>query len=200
MDTTFLTKEQKKLVEENYNLIYTVVPKIAASDFYDIDSEDIEQTALMYLCEAAAEYDSASGCTFSTYAVNFIRMRLFDEYAAKRRKNADYHAGRTSVTDDDGDELDISEIVAARENTENAVILSETVLNLTEEISILRKKNSGNAVAAKIIEEIIGGKDQADAIREVSRENGVSYSYCTRVLRGFREKLKEYAVREGIYA
>lgn len=199
MKTNILTDEQRKLVEENYNLIYAVIPKIVASDFYDIDPEDLEQIALLHLCGAAAEYDSSSGCTFSTYAVNYIRMRIFDEFAAKRRKNADYHAGRAVVTDDEGNELDISDIAVAEENAEKQTVYSGTVLSLKSEIEILKKKNAGNEVAAQIIEEIMNGTPQPDAIRKISSSRGIAYSYCSRVLREFREKLKEYAIREEIY-
>lgn len=199
MKTNILTNEQKKLVEENYNLIYAVIPKIAASDFYDIEPEDLEQIALLHLCGAAAEYDPASDCVFSTYAVNYIRMRIFDEFAAKRRKNADYHAGRAVITDDDGNELDISEIAVAEENAEKRTIYSGTLLSLKSEIEILKMKSSGNEVAAQIIEEILNGTPQPDAIRKISNSRGIAYSYCSRVLREFREKLKNYAIREGIY-
>ena len=64
-----LSTEQRKLVEENHNLIYAVIHRLNLSveDYYDI--------AAIGLCKAAIKYDSERGM-FSTFAFSVIRNEI----------------------------------------------------------------------------------------------------------------------------
>ena len=74
-----MTEEQQKLVIDNYNLIYKIVDKIHAEQNVLYDKDDLCQTALEAMCEAAIMYnkDNEQKAAFSTYACNAIANRLY---------------------------------------------------------------------------------------------------------------------------
>lgn len=68
-----LTDEQRKLVEDNINLVHYVVSRSPLRDEYEYD--DLVQIGCIGLMYAAIDYDPARGA-FSTFAVPGIRYQL----------------------------------------------------------------------------------------------------------------------------
>ena len=70
-----LTDEQKRLVEENHNLIYKVL--------YDhhLDIDEWYDVAAIALCKAAALFDPELNYQFSTYACAAIWNNICNQYA-----------------------------------------------------------------------------------------------------------------------
>lgn len=68
-----LTLEQQKLVEDNHNLIYSLLKamSVSADDYYDV--------AAIGLCQAAALFDASKGLKFSTYAYTAMRNEVLKE-------------------------------------------------------------------------------------------------------------------------
>ena len=62
-----MTEEQKKLVEDNHNLIYFMIHK------YNLDIEEYYDIFALSLCKAAINYDINRGTTFSTYAISVMK-------------------------------------------------------------------------------------------------------------------------------
>lgn len=77
-----LTQEQQKLVEDNHNLIYSILRKMNLSDdeFYGI--------AAIGLCKAAMSYGKSNKVVFSTYAHHVMHAEIKNEFirlGAKKR-------------------------------------------------------------------------------------------------------------------
>ena len=76
-----LTSEQKKIVEDNHNLIYFYINKnnLDETEYYDL--------LALSLCKAAKKFDPSKG-KFSTFAMHCFKMdhliELRDKKAAKR--------------------------------------------------------------------------------------------------------------------
>ena len=74
-----LNDEQRKLVEQNHNLIYSAMTKcgIRRQDF-----DDYYGFAAIGLCKAAIDYDKTRCISFSTYAYLCIEyeIRVFNKY------------------------------------------------------------------------------------------------------------------------
>lgn len=77
---TALTDSERKLVEENHNLIYkfAVDSKIDADEYYDV--------LAIGLCTAAKLFDPTHGTKFSTFAYRCMRTELFQTMRGERAK------------------------------------------------------------------------------------------------------------------
>lgn len=68
-----LTDAQRKLVEDNINLVHWVMHNYFKSYYPgSYDYEDLSQQGMLMLCRAARSFDESKGCKFSTYASQFI--------------------------------------------------------------------------------------------------------------------------------
>lgn len=81
-----LTEEQKKLVEDNHNLIYFVLRRFNWNimRYYDI--------AAYALCRAAMSYNPNNEIKFSTYAVKSIVYNIWRERKKEKSYANKYHA------------------------------------------------------------------------------------------------------------
>ena len=104
-----LTKQQ--LIEDNMNLVYSLVSREYPAYLYD---EDIIQTGMLGLCKAAERWDETKS-KFSNFAWHCIRNEIIDEF--KRRAK---HQGVLSldyeVDGDDGERLPFSSFVVGQED------------------------------------------------------------------------------------
>ena len=69
-----LTDEQKKLVEENYNLIYGFCA------LHKIDKDEYSDILSLALCESAMKYDATKQTSFSSYAYSLMDKRMKNEH------------------------------------------------------------------------------------------------------------------------
>jgi RNA polymerase sigma factor (sigma-70 family) len=87
---------KQQLIEDNMNLVYSLVSKEYRSHLND---EDIIQAGMLGLCKAADKWDESRG-NFSTYAWYSIRNAIIDEFKQRAK-----HQGVLSLDYevDDGD-------------------------------------------------------------------------------------------------
>lgn len=71
---------KKQLIEENMNLVYSVVSKEYPTYLYD---EDIIQSGMLGLCKAADSWDESKS-KFSTYAWRCIRNEINNEFISRK--------------------------------------------------------------------------------------------------------------------
>lgn len=71
---------QQQLIEDNINLVYSLISKEYPTYVYD---EDIIQSGMLGLCKAANTWDD-SKAKFSSYAWKCIRNEIYQEF--RRRK------------------------------------------------------------------------------------------------------------------
>lgn len=69
-----MTEAQKKLAEENYNLIG------GFCNLYNLEKEDYSDILSLALCESAIRFDSTKGIAFSTYTYQIMNNRMIDEF------------------------------------------------------------------------------------------------------------------------
>lgn len=82
--TNKLTEEQKQLVADNHNLIYSIINQYKLS--YNTP-EDYYGAAAVGLCNAALHYDSSKNIKFSTYAYVCMSREIQKEKDINRTNN-----------------------------------------------------------------------------------------------------------------
>jgi|ERR1035437_7325289 RNA polymerase sigma factor (sigma-70 family) len=70
----------QKLVEENLDLVKKVSYKTKLPELTTFTYDDFMQAGYEGLCTAAEKYDKTKNPNFSTYAYNFIRWEILNQY------------------------------------------------------------------------------------------------------------------------
>ena len=169
-----LTDEQRKLVEENHDLIYGYAMKhnISVDDYYGV--------LAMGLCDAAKKFDKSKG-SFSTIA--YMRMRwMFDWYLQ--------HEGRASKIPDSEvfsynrptnseSKTFFFEVIGDNFSTDNSMIDDIALNSFVDTLS--EKEN-------EVIKLLLDGKSQVDIANMMGvKKQNVGYYVST-----IRKKWKEY--------
>ena len=114
-----LTDEQRKLIEDNHNLIYSFLRK------HDYDPEEYYGLAAIGLCKAARTYDKSKG-SFSTYAYRAMRGCVIndirDRSAAKRIPENLIDSYNNEICTEDGGIVEYMDILASNEDLEKEVV------------------------------------------------------------------------------
>ena len=106
-----LTDEQKKLVEDNHNLIYFTIHK------YNLDIEEYYDIFALALCKAAINYDINKGPTFSTYAV----WAMKNEFLLSIRKAKAQRRSGTCIS--------INDVVYDNTSDDSSITLEDMLTN-----------------------------------------------------------------------
>lgn len=121
-----LNDEQRKLVEDNHNLIYFYARK------HHIDLEEYYDVLAMALCYAAYHYDSSKG-TFSTLAIRTMEMKMYNDY---RSKNYDKRKISNDVVYYEENFL-LDDVLPPAEKTEHIAIRNVNYSNVINKINNL---------------------------------------------------------------
>lgn len=182
-----LNDEQRKLAEDNHNLIYSILQKYKLG--YD-DVEDWYGIAAEGLCKAAATYDPSSGNTFSTYAYTVMgndikcmfRHKYSRETVSVNNANSDnkrvypvVYSLSESITDDGNCVLD--DVIGSDSFVEN--------LEYWDIIECVLKKMSPKC--KYIIKMLIDGYKQSEAAKKI----GCSRAYVNSVWIDFVTKCRK---------
>lgn len=121
-----MTEEQKKLVEENHNLIYSCLRRNGwqVEEYYDV--------AAIALCNAAMNYNSEHGSPFVTYAWSCMMYAVFkeiDKANCDKRIPSDKLSSinRVMYNNEHGEQVEFLEIVRSNDDLENDSILRASV-------------------------------------------------------------------------
>ena len=106
-----MTEKQKKLVEDNHNLIYFMIHK------YNLDVEEYYDIFALSLCKAAINYDVNKGYAFSTYAASAMK----GDYLHNIRKGKAQCRSGTCVS--------IDEVVYDNNSDGSSITLEDTLSN-----------------------------------------------------------------------
>ena len=101
----------KKLVEDNMNLVYFAISKYYPTYIHD---EDIIQTGMVGLCQAAKRWEEGRG-TFSTFAVKCICNEINMEFR-QRNKHKGVLSLDYEVESDDGDKVPMIDLIVGEED------------------------------------------------------------------------------------
>ena len=166
-----LTEEQKKLVEENHNLIYWFAKKyhVPIEEYYDVLAQG--------LCMAAYHYDP-SKCSFSTYAYLCMNTEMHVEYRKTLRKS-EIPQGNIFHYEN---AWQLSDLIPTNEKTENKVIDRISYENLISLLNdILNDKDK------EVLTHILNGL----TMREIAKIEGTSHQAIHNRMKKIRDKVKK---------
>lgn len=134
-----MTEEQKRLVEENMDLVPYVVNKFFNRHF---DKDDLISIGNIGLIRAAKGYNSNKKIKFSTLAVTSIKNQILNSFAYKGRKRRTLQEGEKLLSLDylyntkDGKKFQLSEFIPDDLNVSDVVVnrvLVEKMLSVLNE-------------------------------------------------------------------
>lgn len=154
-----MTEEQRKLAEDNHNLIYDFIHKngLNVDDYYDIFA--------IGLCKAAINYDSTKG-EFSTLAFECMRNYFKNHLGYINKKGAipqnqlmSYNACLVDVLDGEADESFINSVILGSEFDVSEFVIGDIIhfqfLNLLKDrerviVKLLESGLNQRQIAEKI--------------------------------------------------
>lgn len=171
-----ITDEQKKLVEENHNLIYSFLQanQFPLDEYYDV--------AAIGLCMAAINFNPESGCTFSTYAYRVMMSKILMEKRKEKNlksipENQIYYY-QAEMKNNEGDTNSYLSYFPAKENVENDVVTKITFKKCLQSFKDKEKQ---------MLLLLSNGYKQ----REVGRMMGCSQTQVYRIKNKFRDIWKK---------
>lgn len=174
-----LNNEQRKLVEDNHNLIYSFLHKQALSvgGWYDI--------CAIGLCKAALHYKGTTN--FSTFAyicmLNVVRKEMRKNTLQKSFPDAETISLSTEISSKSEKSVyTLDEFIASKQDTEAEALGMVWAEWFIEKLPLTTLK-------------VLLGKIETKTCRELSEEVGVSFSRCSSVMR----RLQEYYKRNSRY-
>ena len=126
-----LNNEQRKLVEDNHNLIYQYLidNNLPQDEYYDI--------AAIGLCKAAIGYDVSKGVTFGTYVYQSIRNNIKQcELNDKRHNVETMSCNNLSTVHGEGTEVEHLETFHSNNNTEEENVVKAHFRWFIEDMSL----------------------------------------------------------------
>ena len=169
--TIILSDEQRKIAEENHNLIYWFAKKyhVPIEEYYDVLAQG--------LCMAAYHYDP-SKCSFSTYAYLCMNTEMHVEYRKTLRKS-EIPQGNIFHYEN---AWQLSDLIPTNEKTENKVIDKISYENLISLLNdILNDKDK------EVLTHIVNGL----TMREIAKIEGTSHQAIHNRMKKIREKVKK---------
>ena len=134
MSTTKLTNEQRRLIEDNHDLIYGFLYS------KDLDKEDYYDIAATALCKASKKYDSSMG-NFSTFAYKYMdteikQSRYLDNRQCRKPPNGILSYDKECVMNifDKTDESYINLIIADNKNTTDDIVIGMDYYNFKSKL------------------------------------------------------------------
>lgn len=171
-----MNDEQRKLVEDNHNLIYAFLHK------YNLSIDEYYDVAAIGLCKAAIMFDKKKECTFSTYAylVMLTELKLVFRYNTSRKAipldKLTYY--QSIISNGDGKEIERLSLIPDNVDVESEVMTNETFKQV---YSILSEQDR------RIIHMFKLGYKQ----KEIAKNVGCSQSYISKIKAKIIKLLKE---------
>ena len=172
-----MTDEQRKMVEQNHNLIYDFLYK------QNLDTEEYYDIAAIGLCEAAIKYDSKRS-KFSTFAYRCMKSEVNHYHAyntRKRRIPADHIYSYDILLNDNEEECDsyIDKLFESDFNTYEIVEISISFANFSSELNDREKF---------IIKCFESGLNQTETAKEI----GVTQQSVSQSVKKIRNKWNKF--------
>lgn len=136
-----MTDEQRKLAEDNMNLVHYLIGKEYPTYIHD---EDLRQIGLLGLCKAAMKWNESKGA-FSTFACWCIRNEIRLEFR-NRLKQVETVSLETKIENGvNGDKLSLEDVIDSGEDSDMTEFTVESFINTltTEERVVYHLKARG---------------------------------------------------------
>lgn len=177
-----LNEDQKKLVEDNHNLIYSFL-KYRNLSLNSV--EDWYGTAAIGLCKAAIAFDDSRGLKFSTLAYVCMEREI---QAVKRREKKDVDISFSldeEVTTEVGKKVPLSQIIPDNSDTLQSIHINDAVERALKKLSDRD---------ASVIDMIIS-QDMSQT--NVGTRFGVSRANVNRIYKNFVASVRDSFVYNG---
>lgn len=174
-----MTDYQRKLIEDNHNIIYMILKKnhLSIDDWYDI--------AAIGMCKAAISYKPDKDVRFTTYAAKCIQNAISVEYKTsnyqKRAGDNELVYYDSMTNSDDGDESALLNMFASNVNVEQEAI-DRVILD-----NIMNVLDGRRTIVFNML--MAGYK-----LREISEKMGVSHNMIFLHKKQIAKKIKENAL------
>ena len=171
-----MNDEQRKLVEDNHNLIYAFLHK------YNLSIDEYYDVAAIGLCKAAIMFDKKKECTFSTYAylVMLTELKLVFRHNTNGRAipldKLTYY--QSIISNGDGKEIERLSFIPDNVDVESEVMTNETFKQVYGTLSEQDRR---------IIHMFELGYKQ----KEIAKNVGCSQSYISKIKTKIIKLLKE---------
>lgn len=178
----FQMHDEDVFFEEYKKIAYKIASRFLIENYADIEKEDIEQLALIYLWEATKSYDEKRGASFSTYAHIYIYSKLTNDFqkanSLKNRANIN-RADLANLTEDGKDGYDT---ILESPPDENSIAYQNLKLDIEMQLQKLKKRarNTRGQSLSKgihIIECLMDGETPLEIRKEMGMNEGV-YKQC----------------------
>ena len=167
-----LNDKQRKLVEDNHNLIYFYAKK------YNVSLDEYYDTLALALCYAASNYDSSKG-TFSTLAIKTMHFKIQNDYTHNTRKKS----------------IPIDKVV----HYENTWAMGDLVVsNVSPEVQVI-KKQYNHEMINKMLDLLDDKRDKQIlyyklndlTLTEIGKKLNLTHQSVSRLLKNIRIKIKD---------
>lgn len=182
-----LNDEQKKLVEDNINLIYNTI-KLMNNKTNNIDLIDIGYIAL---CKSALTYDDSKS-KFSTYATNCIRndyKKYYETNSTYKRKSNFRTISLNQIKEDGQDEM--IDFISYEKDDIDELITKQYLDNLINKLLYCFRRGEK---ATKIIHLL----QKEYTIPQIAEELNMTRTAVTTQICVIRKKAKEIKRREDL--
>ena len=178
---TFLKQYEKEA--------YKIAAKFQINGYTELETEDIQQMALIYLWEATKQYDEHRGASFGTFAHIYIHSKLSSYFQKLNSKKNAANRNRVDLTALTENGKDGYETIL--EAPQNADSINYKVLRLDIEMQLQKLKNTAKYKRGKtlsggiqIIEQLMKGNSPAEIKKELklSEEAYKKYLFCARTM------------------
>ena len=192
-----LTKEQRKMVEDNYGLIYVALKQYCIpreyEDFYGVMAEG--------LCNAVRTYDLNRGVKFSTYAMKCMWGACFTEKRKGRTQRSGNDVAIVSLSDPvpGADGLCIEDLVTDGSDFvhayEQSTLIRRALDRLAHKYELQDKYHKVKVDRMYVFKRVcIEGAVQS----ELAEELGVAQATISRIARRVKQDLACMLKQEGV--
>ena len=174
------------LIERNLRLISHIIKKYQQPED---QTEDLISIGTIGLIKAITTYDPSKKSKLGTYAARCIENEILMYFRTKKKTSKDVSLYEPVGTDHEGNEIQIFDIIEAKEKD------LHTQVSLKDEIKLLYEKvesilSSRERLVLKLRYGLYNEEEYTQ--REIADTLGISRSYVSRIEKSAIEKLREY--------
>lgn len=190
----FLVENEKDFLDKYGEMAYKIAGRFVIEAYRDIEREDINQLALLYLWEATKSYDNTKGASFCTYAHIYIYNNLVNYFTKKnlKKNQADFERIELkNVNDENADGYDT--MLEAQSNDENSISYYNLRIDIEMQLQKLKKQSRNKKAqtvfkGVRILEAILNGEEPEEIRAKMNISNSAYKTYlhhARNALRGF---------------
>lgn len=179
-----LTKEQEKMIVDNYNFVYYIASKLHLRQT-DPSYDDAISELTIGMIKAIQSYNQERNCKFTTYASRVMINEYFMYCRKERRQKNQVSIQEVVRKDKEGKEIYYEGMLYDEDYSVEDKIINQITLNQVEnELENIKDKDVYNAIFV----DVMHGMKQ----KEVADKYDTSQSYVSRIV---QKKAKMFAHR-----